>query len=268
MQTKTITRSTLAAGAALLGAAAHPADKPVVDKAALDKAFEKLGTFNWGDDRKALAPIDDAVVATHGDAEARKALETRLAAVLGSATPRAAKDFACRALTIIGTAESTPALAALLPNPELSHMARYALERIPAPEAAAALRDALPKVQGKLKIGVAGSLGVRRDAEAVGRLAELLCDEDADVAAAAAAALGNIGNAEAAKALRETGKSAPKAAQAAVADALLAAAERLLADGKKAEAMAVYNALLAGNPPKNVRLAATRGRLMVSGKKQ
>ncbi len=34
---------------------------------------------------------------------------------------------------VIGTAESVPALAALLPDKDLSHMARYALERIPAP---------------------------------------------------------------------------------------------------------------------------------------
>ena len=36
--------------------------------------------------------------------------------------------------------------AALLPEAENSHMARYALERILAPEAAQALRDALPKL--------------------------------------------------------------------------------------------------------------------------
>ena len=49
MQTKKITRTTLAAGAALWGAAAVAADRPAVDKAALDKAFEKLNTFTWGD---------------------------------------------------------------------------------------------------------------------------------------------------------------------------------------------------------------------------
>ena len=61
---------------------------------------------------------------------------------------RAAKDFVCRKLAIIGTAESVPALAALLPDKDLSHMARYALERIPAPEAAKALREALAKTSG------------------------------------------------------------------------------------------------------------------------
>ena len=49
-------------------------------------------------------------------------------------------------------------LAALLPDEKLSHMARFALERIPAPEAAKALREALSKTQGEVKIGVISSL--------------------------------------------------------------------------------------------------------------
>ena len=54
-------------------------------------------------------------------------------------------------------------------------MARYALETIPDPSVDDALRDALGKVQGRPRLGVIGSLGVRRDAKAVdcpGRTAE------------------------------------------------------------------------------------------------
>jgi len=43
---------------------------------------------------------------------------------------------------VVGTASSVPALAALLTDNELSHMARFALERMPAAEAGAALREA------------------------------------------------------------------------------------------------------------------------------
>ena len=39
------------------------------------------------------------------------------------------KQAACRGLRKIGTAKSVPALAALLPDEELSSMARFALER-------------------------------------------------------------------------------------------------------------------------------------------
>lgn len=242
-------------------------DKPPADQAALDKAFDALTTFDWGTDRNALKPIDEAVVATRGDAAAHKALETRLAAVLKTTAPRAAKDFVCRKLTVIGTAESAPALAALLTDKDLSHMARYALERIHAPEAAQAMRDVLPKVSGAVKAGVIGSLGVRRDAASVEALAAALNDTDQAVACAAACALGDIGGPAAAKALGEFARKAPEGVKAAAADACLACAERLLADGKKAEATALYQSLDGAEQSPYVRQAATRGLSAVSGKK-
>ena len=244
------------------------ANPKTVDKAAVDKAFEALKTYDWGADRKLLAAIDDAVAATHGNAAARKELETRLVAALKSGASRAAKDFVCRTLKTIGTAESVPALAALLPDKDLSHMARYALERIPAPEAAAAMRDALPKLNGALKIGVIGSLGVRRDGASVEPIAAGLGDSDKAVACAAASALGNIGSMEAGKALYGSVKTAPEGVKAAVADGCLACAERLLADGNKAGALYLYKALNTPDQPKHVRLAATRGMLAVAGKKE
>jgi HEAT repeat protein len=239
---------------------------PALDAATLAQAFEALKTYDWGSDRKALGPIDDAVTATRGNDAARKDLETRLAAVLGSGLSRAAKDFACRTLTVIGTAASVPALSALLGHAELSHMARYALERMPAPEAAAALRDALPKLGGKLKIGAIGSLGVRRDEVSVPALAALIGCSDFAVATAAANALGDIGCEAAAKALCDAAKTAPAAVKPAAADAALAAAERLLAGGNTPAALATYSELLAGNPPKYIRLAASRGTLWAAGK--
>jgi HEAT repeat protein len=242
-------------------------DKPPVDQAALDKAFDALTTFDWGADRNALKPIDEAVTAPGGDAAARKALETRLAAVLKTGASRAAKDFVCRKLTVIGTAESAPALAGLLTDKDLSHMARYALERMPAPEAAQAMREVLPKVNGAVKAGVIGSLGVRRDAASVKALAAALLDADAAVAGAAACALGNIAAPEAAKVLGEFAPKAPEGVKPAAADACLACAERLLADGKKAEATALYQSLNGAPQSSYVRQAATRGLTAVAEKK-
>ena len=37
-----------------------------------DQAIEALGSYDWGQDYAALKPIEDAVVSTQGDAEARK----------------------------------------------------------------------------------------------------------------------------------------------------------------------------------------------------
>ena len=228
----------------------------------LEQAFEALKTYDWGVDKKVLKPIDEQVVATHGDEAARADLEAKLAAVLKSDVPRDAKDYVCRKLMVIGTAACVPTLAEQLPNPEMSHMARYALERIPAPAAAKALRDALPKVDNSLKIGVISSLGVRQDADSVPLLQGLLADDDADVARAAAYGLGAIRSAAAATALAN-GKPSD-AVKPAVADASLACAETLLADGKNAEALAIYKGLVS-NPAKHVKLAATRGMLACAG---
>ena len=92
----------------------------------------------------------------------------------------------------------------------------------------------------------------------------LLGDADKAVACAAACALGDIGTPEAAKALGECAKKRPKTVKPAVADASLVCAERLLADGKKAEATMVYKSLSGEDQPKQIRLAATRGLLSVA----
>ena len=50
-------------------------------------------------------------------------------------------------------------------------------------------------------------------------------------------------------------------------DACLVCAERLLADGKNSEALAVYKLLSGEDQPKHIRLAATNGMLAALGKK-
>ena len=231
----------------------------------LEKAFEALKTYDWGKDRKLLKPIDDEVVQTHGDADARARLEKLLLIALKSDLSYDAKQFLCRKLMVVGTAASVPELAALLPDKKLSHMARYALERIPAPEAAKALRDALSKLGGKLKIGVIASLGVRQDEATVPELAKLLGDSDPTIARAAAHGLGAIRTSAAAKALTQ-GKLSVEA-QSAAADAKLTCAEALLADGNKKDALPIYKSLAtAAGQPKHVKVAATRGILACAGK--
>ena len=93
----------------------------------------------------------------------------------------------------IGTADAVPALAALLADEKLAHMARYGLETDSRPAVDVALREALGKLKGLPLVGVIGSIGVRRDEKAVAALVALLKDPDAEVAQAAARALGMIG---------------------------------------------------------------------------
>ena len=221
----------------------------------LEQAFEALKTYDYGVDRHVLDPIDEAAVTTRNDPAARKDLESRLLVVLQSNAPRDAKDYVCRQLRTIGTAASVPALEALLADPDLSHMARYALERIPDSQAGKALEHQLPKLSGQLKIGVISSLGTR--GQGVSLLRPLLHDSDEAIARAAAIALGRIASADANKAL---GSAKPRPALVVVfADASISCAEKLLAAGHAKEAKATYQGLLKNNPPELIRLAAERG---------
>jgi HEAT repeat protein len=226
----------------------------------LDHAFAALTKLDWGTDLASLAPIEDAVVAAHGKPDDARQLEGRLIAALNGALSRDAGDYICRKLAIVGSAAAVPALSARLGHKDSSHMARYALERITAPEAASALRQALPELKGSLKIGVIGSLGNRQDPAAVPALGELLKEGDAATARAAALALGAIGTVEAAQVLQAAVKNSGGTAAAAI-DGLLQCAESLLADGKLPEAGSIYQSLNDPRQPRLIRLAATRGLL-------
>ncbi len=251
---------TLVAGAAMAAAAQ-------ADSAAVDGALKTLKTYDWGSDREALKPIDRAIIATQGDAAARKALEKSLVDVLAGGISRSAQDYVCRKLRVVGTTQSVEALAALLPAEETSHISRYALERIPDEKAAQALRDALPKVGAKLKPGIISSLGTRRDKKSIKAISKLLGDSDIQVSRAAAQSLGLIGTPAAGKELSKFAKRASADMKLPAADARLVCAEQLLANGKKAQALALYNELKGDDLPAHVRAAAMKGILTAATKK-
>ena len=233
-----------------------------VSNPALDKAFAALSTYDHGSSRGPLMALDEAVGAATADAKARQDLEGRLLAVLQSKASPIAKEYVCRKLAMIGSARSVPALAALLADKQLAHLACQALEAIPGTEAVQALRGSVPKLGGLAKVGVIQSLGMRRDAGSVPALTALLTDADAQIARAAAVALGEIGTLPAAQALQKFLPAAPEPAKGAVLDSLLAGAEALAAEGKKSDALAIYKTLAAADVPKHVKLAATRGMLL------
>ena len=251
---------TLAAGTATVAVAQ-------ADSAALDKALETLKTYDWGADRNALNPIDQAIVSTHDNAAARKALEKSLVDALASGISRSAQDYVCRKLRVVGTARSVEALAALLADEDTSHIARYALERIPNEKATEAMRDALPKVSKKLKPGIIGSLGVRRDKKSIMVFSKLLGDSDVQVAKAAAQSLGLIGTSAAARELSKFAKKASANMKLPVADASLVCAEQLLVDGEKSEAVALYNEFKGDDKPSHIKAAAMKGILTAATKK-
>jgi hypothetical protein len=226
----------------------------------LDQAFDALKKFDWGTPLSEVSGIEDAVVTSHNDATLRQDLERRLIAELSTDISADAKGYVCRKLALVGSPASVPALAVLLTQEANSHLARQALERIPGPEAAATLKDALPKVTGKLKLGVIGSLGARREVGAIATLAGLLQDGDPTIARAATLALAAIGGAEPARVLDDAIKNATTNKQLLI-DALLSCAESLLSSQKVPEAATIYKSLCGDQQPRLVRLAANRGLL-------
>lgn len=156
----------------------------------------------------------------------------------------------------LGDASLIPALAALLANDHLNVYARYGLEPMESPAAGDALRAALPKLKGNLQIGVINSLAKRRDAKAAPVLATMTANPDPAVAQAAVAAIGAIAAPTAVAQLKALMLTAKGLMRTAVADSALHCAERLLASGKSAEALALYSWLSGPTMPKPARLGA------------
>jgi HEAT repeat protein len=191
--------------------------------------------------------------------------EPELIALLRSDATAADKALACKHLAIYGSGDAVPVLAPLLADEQLASWARIALEAIPSPAANEALRKAAESLQGRLLIGAINSLGVRRDAEAVELLVARLKNDDANVASAAALALGRIGNDAATKALRQALKGEPVAARSTIAEGCILCAERRLADGNAADAVAIYDEVRNADVPWQRMLEATRGAILARG---
>ena len=220
--------------------------------------YQALAKWEFGQSRQPLAKIDEQIRKT-APAD-YKTIEAKLLPVLKSAeTSKDAKRSICRWLAVVGSADCIPAVAALLSDADLSHPARMALEPMASPVAAAALRDALPNVKGKLLVGVLASIGARRDAEAVNALRGLAGASDPAVASTAIDALGEIGTQEAVQTL--DGLQVPAALSRTLARAKIAAASRLTAAGKLEAAAGVYRSLLQPQQPEATRVAALKGLL-------
>ena len=192
--------------------------------------------------------------------------ELQLIGVLQSNQSPRDKDAACARLKRIGTAQSIPALAALLTDEQLSHSARYALESMPYAKAGQALADALGKTSGLTEVGIINSLRFRREMKAEPALAALLTEHDAQVASAAARALGQIGGSKALRALQAATTTSAGPVHDVLVDACLRCANRLLASGSQAKALAVFQQLYDTEQKDGFRTAAYRGMIRASGK--
>ncbi len=229
--------------------------------------LSNIKTYDFNKSRADLIKISDMIREASGKPE-MKAMEKQLDDFLKSDATYAAKDFVCRELSVAGTEASVPALASMLTDEKVSDIARYALERIPGAAVDDALRNALSKAEGKAKVGIINTLGVRGDKKAVDALAKLTNDANETVAVAAVAALGRIDDRDAQQtAIAKAKDKATGAVKTAAIDAYLRCADRLAAKGQKEAAGAIYKELYAASEPMIIRVAAARGMILTAGDK-
>ncbi len=232
----------------------------------LESTVAKVAAYDYGQSREPVALLTEYVQSPQRTPEELKAVEKRFSQFLKSNATDAGKDQICRLLSVVGTAESVPALAELLVVPKSSDMARYALERIPGPEAGKVLLQSLAKTSGKTRIGIVNTLGMRKESSAVAAISGLLKDKDVPTAVAAANALGQIGGPAATKALAGVRSKAGGDLKLQVTDAYLRCADRTLAGGGKQEALSIYRSLNVPEEPPIIRVAALKGIATVEGK--
>ncbi|MBP8800705.1 MAG: VCBS repeat-containing protein [Kiritimatiellae bacterium] len=158
--------------------------------------------------------------------------EAALLRQLAEGTP-AEKDSARQTLLVSATAAAIPTLTAQLARPETFDSACLLLEALGLPEADAALRAALTTLDGRELAGVIAALTRRADTAAETAILALV-DRPQPVRSAALAYLGKLATPRALAALA----AAPQ--DAITADAMLVAAETLLARGDEKQALALY----------------------------
>jgi HEAT repeat protein len=127
------------------------------------------------------------------------------------------------------------------------------------PEVDNALRAALPKTSGQVKVGIINTMAMRGSEENLAALTPLLKDEDTDIAASAAWALGRIASPQAVKTLTQYYSIAPVKMRFAAADGLLNAADQLVAKAELKQALEIYNLLQHKDAPEHVRMGAFAG---------
>ena len=119
-------------------------------------------------------------------------LETQLLRALADpAVTEAGRGFLCSQLALVGSAAAVPALGRLLAVESSADDARVALERMPGPDADAALIAGLSSLSGRRRIGLVGSIGARRSPSARETVSRLAADvgEHAEIRAIATRAL-------------------------------------------------------------------------------
>ena len=174
--------------------------------------------------------------------KARRVFTGTLATQLGGDKSKAVQKYLIRQLQVAGGKEVVPALGKMLEDEELYEPAAQALVAI-GDGAAGQLRNALPKVDGKMKLTIIQNLGVVRDTGSVGALTKALDDDDREIRLAAGWGLANTGDAGSADLLLKASDAEETYERVTATKFCLLLAERLLEAGKKEPALKIYTHL-------------------------
>jgi hypothetical protein len=228
------------------------------DRDSLKLFLQRIAAYRNGESREPMIDFD-AFVRRVGDlAEARSSIEMQMLAVLkGSASPEG-KQFICQRLAQLGGDESVPALAVMLGDAATFDMALYALGAIPGDRADDALVMALPKVSGKMLIGLINMLGSKQVERSIADLRGFLGNADSPIAAAAASALGGIGAGASLDALMSAKDASSGILRRSIQEAVLDCAGRMYERGDKGAALVAFKSLNVPGVPMPIRCAALR----------
>jgi HEAT repeat protein len=240
--------------------------KAVRNASEIQPLLASISTYEFGQSRVPQAEFTQLVQDSLTNAALLKEIESSLLAFVQSNATSAAKQFAFRELSLVGTDTSVPVLAPMMLQPSTTEMARFALARIPGDTAGQALRDSLGKSTGSIRIGIIGSLAQRRDSKATPALVQLTSSSDQPTAEAALAALAEIADRPSLTALSQFHSKANGNMERRAAEAYLNCADQFAARGDKQAALGVYKQLVAPKEPPMVRVAAMSGMARVNPK--
>jgi HEAT repeat protein len=226
----------------------------------LEESIGRLTSYTYGNTKGVdLRWVELQIGMASGDKSVRGRIEQKLIDALAAATTNDAKQFFCRQLRTIGTARAVPQLESMLRDSEISHMARYALGRIDAPEAGKALHRALGKTSGKIKAGIINTLVNVNYTKASTDILKFVGDSDKNVSIAAIKTAGAFGGKSAVKMLQKARPFAAKDVKVEIDAALLSCASKFIAAGDNSLASAIYTEFYSDKYPEHLRVAGLRG---------
>ncbi|MGD8240537.1 MAG: HEAT repeat domain-containing protein, partial [Armatimonadota bacterium] len=225
----------------------------------IDLALDAAAEYEHYQSRAPLVAVERLVQQAAADHPLRRELAPKMLDALASDATDDCKAFLLEQLSLIAGPREVPAIAELVRHETLGTAALAALERIPGEASAAALRKALPALEGAALVGAINVLGERRDGKGIRAISAYTGAEDRVVWEAAFDALGKIGTPAALKALRRSMGSATLGQVTALLDALLACADRLARAGHTRPARGTYAALTVAGEADHIRAAAFFG---------